>query len=119
MTWYAAHSIMYVRFKDGNQDKYPIWENVILIEASSDDEAWDKAKIRAKEDEDEKGSESFWDDRPAMIIFAGIRKIVLCLDPEDRPTHGTEITYSQMELDSFDSLSKFLKGEEVSVKYDY
>ncbi|MEE3716542.1 DUF4288 domain-containing protein [Tumidithrix elongata RA019] len=119
MTWYIAHSIMYVKFKDGIQDKYPIWENMILIEASSSDDAWDKAKIRAKEDEDSEENESLWEKRPAIFVFAGIRKIVECLDPENRPTHGTEVTYSEMELDSFDSLSKFLKGEEVLVKYHY
>ena len=128
MTWYAAHSIMYVKFKDGNQDKYPIWENIILIEASSSDEAWDKAEIRAREDEDEDENprgESFWEGRPFKFVFAGIRKLVSCMDKEiflneeNSPTHGTEITYSQMEFPDFDSLSKFLKGEEVSVKYDY
>jgi len=30
MSWYAASVIMYTKFKDGKQEKYPIWENVIL-----------------------------------------------------------------------------------------
>jgi hypothetical protein len=125
MTWYAAHSIMYVKFEDGNQDKYPIWENIILIEASSDDEAWDKAEIRAKSDETPETSDMTWEDRPAKFVLAGVRKLVSCmdkeilLDEEHGPTHGTEITYSQMELPDSDSLSKFLKGEEVFLRYDY
>ncbi|WP_019502219.1 DUF4288 domain-containing protein [Pseudanabaena sp. PCC 6802] len=121
MTWYAAHAIMYVKFKDGNQDKYPIWENAILIEASSSDEAWEKAKIRAKEDEDDGENprgESLWEGRPFIFVFAGIRKIVSCVDEENRPTDGTEIAYSQMELPDLDSLSKFLKEEEVFLRYD-
>jgi hypothetical protein len=118
MKWYTAHAIMYVKFKDKNQDRYPIWENIILIEAASDDEAWEKAEIRAKEDEDESG-EMVWDKHPSSFLFAGIRKLVLCVDPGDNPTDGTEISYSEMELDSWDSLQKFLKGETVSVKYDY
>jgi hypothetical protein len=28
---------MLVKFKDGNQDKFPVQENVVLIKASSDD----------------------------------------------------------------------------------
>jgi hypothetical protein len=119
MTWYAAHSITYVKFKDGNQDKYPIWENIILIEALSNSEAWDKAIARAKEDEDKEESDLLWGDRPAIFVFAGIRKIVLCVDAEERPNHGTEITYSQMEIDSLESLSKFLRGEDLLLKYDY
>jgi hypothetical protein len=111
---------MYVKFKDGNQDKYPIWENIILIEASSSDEAWDKAIIRAREDEDESPrGESFWEGRPFKFVFAGIRRLVACVDEDSRPTDGTEITYSQMELPDSDSLSKFLKGEEVFLRYDY
>jgi hypothetical protein len=27
MLWYAASVIMFVRFKDGNQDTYMVWEN--------------------------------------------------------------------------------------------
>ncbi|TYQ30552.1 DUF4288 domain-containing protein [Pseudanabaena sp. UWO310] len=119
MKWYAAHAIMYVKFRDANQDKYPIWENIILIQASSNDEAWEKAKIRAKEDEDDESSENTWENRPAIFLLAGIRKIVLCMDEENEPTDGTEISYSQMELDSWDSLLKFLKGEMISIKYHY
>ncbi|MBO1349526.1 MAG: hypothetical protein EBE86_020060 [Hormoscilla sp. GUM202] len=39
MVWYAARAIMYVKFKEGEQDKYPVWENVILIKGSSNEEA--------------------------------------------------------------------------------
>ena len=49
--WYAASIIMLVKFKDGNQDKYPVWENVILIKASSDDEAIKKAEKEGREKE--------------------------------------------------------------------
>jgi hypothetical protein len=35
MPWFAASAIMYVRFKSGAQDSYPIWENVLLVEAES------------------------------------------------------------------------------------
>lgn len=100
MLWYAAHAIMYVKFADGNQDKYPIWENIILIEANSDEEALEKAQKRAKEDQSESEDDFTWEERPASLIFAGIRKLISCNNPEEKSCHGTEITYSQMEVDS-------------------
>lgn len=51
MNWYAAHAIMYMKFKDRQQEKYPLWENILLIAAESDEEALAKAVVRAKEDE--------------------------------------------------------------------
>lgn len=52
--WYAASIIMLVKFKDGNQDKYPVWENVVLIKASSGDEALELAEKRGREEEGER-----------------------------------------------------------------
>ena len=51
MGWYAASIIMYTEFKDGVQDKYPVWENIILIEGQSETEAKEKAEKRGREDE--------------------------------------------------------------------
>ncbi len=118
MTWYAAHSIMYVKFTDGKQDKYPIWENIILIEASSDEEALEKAEKRAKEDQSESENDFNWEERPASLNFAGIRKLISCNNPENRPTDGTEISYSQMEIKTKDDLAKFLQGDSVMVLYE-
>src|SRR5260370_31501389 len=38
-TWYAAHIVMYVTFKHGSQDHYPVWENIVLVEAPTEEEA--------------------------------------------------------------------------------
>ncbi|MGK7904983.1 MAG: DUF4288 domain-containing protein [Hormoscilla sp.] len=116
MVWYAAHAIMYVKFKEGEQDKYPVWENVILIKGSSDEEAFERAAKRAKEDEI--NSDDFkWEDRPASLAYGGIRKLITCSDPEEIPDDGTEITYSQIEVDSEESLFRLIEGEPVGVKY--
>ena len=40
--WFAAHVVMKVEFKSGDQGRYPVWENVYLVEASDDSEAWQK-----------------------------------------------------------------------------
>ena len=49
--WYAAHLIEYAKFRDGVQDYYPFYENVVLIEADSPEEAWDKAEQFGKDNE--------------------------------------------------------------------
>jgi hypothetical protein len=51
MIWFAAHLLMYVEWKDGPQDGYPLWENIILIRAGSEEEAFAKAERRDREDE--------------------------------------------------------------------
>ena len=117
MSWYAAHTIMYVKYKDGIQDSYPFWENIILVEADSDDEAVAKAKSRAREDEGDSNGTFTWSGRPAQWCFGGIRKIVTCEDPENKPGDGTEITYLEMEVDDEEMFRKLMSGEPVEVKY--
>lgn len=117
-TWYAAHIIMYVRFKDGNQNKYPIWENVLLFNAASSEEAEQKAVIEGKEDEgDDLGSFS-WGGRPAEWVFGGIRKIMECKDSDLQPTSGTEITFSEFEVETKEQLDKLISGDPVHILYD-
>ena len=118
MTWYAAHAIMYVKFKDSVQDKYPVWENIILIEAQSDEEAFRKAEERAKEDEGDSKETFTWQGRPATWIFAGIRKLVDFESPTDGPKDGMEVTYLQMEVDTEESLTKLVNGESVTIRYE-
>lgn len=117
MRWYAAHLIMVAKFKDKCQDKYPIWENVILLSANSDDEALSKAEKRGKEDESGSESEFLWEGRPAIWTFVGVRKLIECVDTDTRPGDGTEITYSELELGSEDALAKLVAGEPVIVNY--
>jgi len=117
MAWYAAHAIMFAKFVDENQDKYPIWENIILIKANSDEEALKKAHIRAKEDESQIEGDFTWEGRSASWVFAGIRKLITCVDSELRPKDGTEITYSEMEIDTVENLSEFVDGNSVTVVY--
>lgn len=131
MTWYAAHIISYVRFLDGNQDKYPIWENIVLIEAESPDEAYEKAKKIGQDHYDGTATGSGnlrWDGRPGVWVFAGIRKVIRCQDTTatevtrieegERPIHGTEITYSELEVSSEEALTKLLNGDPVIVLYE-
>jgi len=133
MTWYAAHIIQCAKFLDGVQDKYPCYENIVLVEAESPDRAREEAiKIGRTDYDTYQGSSdekqrSWWEGRPVEWVFAGIRKLIACtnmsgelsgLDPEFRPNHGTEITYSQLEVDSEDALNKLISGDGVVVLYE-
>jgi hypothetical protein len=118
MSWYAAHTIMYVKFKDGRQTTYPFWENIILIEADSDEEAMSSAIARAKEDTGDSDGTFTWEGRPATWCFAGVRKLVECEDADNKPGDGTEITYLEMEVDGEESLARLVNGEPVIVRYN-
>lgn len=117
MSWYAAHAIMVVKFKEGVQDSYPFWENILLVEAQSDEEAIVKATNRAKENEGDSQGSFTWGGRPAVWQFAGIRKLINCEDSDNQPTDGIEISYLEMELPDEETFSRFLNGEPVTVLY--
>src|SRR3989442_6952758 len=68
-TWYAAHIVMYVTFKDGAQDHYPVWENIVLIEAPTEDEAFSKAEVIVRAGEGDSDGSFRSNDRPATCNF--------------------------------------------------
>jgi hypothetical protein len=116
MQWYAAHIVMSIDIKDGNSDPISIFENIIVIQASSHKTASKKAKAFAKEQEGDDNGTFKWCDKPAFLKFAGIRKTVLCVDPQSDQWDGKEVTYSEFELPNQKSLAKFLQGNEVSLR---
>ena len=126
MTWYSAHCVSYVHFQDGEQDCYPIEENVVLIEAESPEAATEKAKALAIESYD--GDEVEWDGRAAVHVFAGVRKVIECEDAAGverakdagpwRPGDGTELTYAYLEVETEEDLQSYLAGESVVVTSD-
>jgi hypothetical protein len=65
MTWYAAHIVMAVKFKRGEQNRFPVWENIVLISAESEEEAFAKAEERGRCEEGDDGGTFTWGDRPA------------------------------------------------------
>jgi hypothetical protein len=113
--WYAAHLVMYLRCTDGQQDYYPVWENVVLIEAETADEAVEKAKLRAQDDEGDPEGNLTCNDKPAEWVFAGIRKIVPCVNSTEQPGDGTEITFAEFTFEDTHELERFIAGEEVTV----
>jgi hypothetical protein len=52
------------------------------------------------------------------LTFVGIRKVIR-IDPADNKLdHGTEMTYSQFEVDNEEQLHQLANGESVVVKYE-
>jgi hypothetical protein len=120
MTWFAASIVMYVRFKDGDQDKYPVWENVVLIAAGTAEEALEEANRLGAAQEAVRDASMRWEDRAAEWVFGGVRKILTVSNPTDianSPDHGAEITYSEFELSDRAALDDLVSGGPVTVKY--
>jgi len=117
--WFAAHVIMYFKFKDGNQDTYPVLENVFLVEAPSAEEGAEKAAQYGRADEGDSRGSLTWGDRPATLTYAGIRKLVQvgCSD-DDKPTDGVEVTYSEMNVKDAQTFAKLVEGKPVVVRYE-
>lgn len=117
MKWFAAHNIFYFRFKDGVQDTYPVWENIYLIEADGFDEARDKAAALGQQSAGDSSGTLHFVERPAELVFAGVRKVVSCVEEDERPKDGTEITYSDFEVADRASLDDLAQGRSVVVRY--
>ena len=116
MSWYAAHLILYVKVKDRPQARCAVHENVVLIRASSEEEAFAKAEQRGREDAGDDDGSFRWGGEPATWVFAGVRKLTACVDGDKRPGDGTEVTYTEMEVESEQAVSKLVDGQPVSVK---
>jgi hypothetical protein len=116
-TWYAAHVVMALRLKDRIQDRYPVWENIFLVEAASESEAFEKAEELGRAEEGDDGGSLRWDKKPATWIFAGVRKLTECVSAEDRPGNGTEVSFNELELDSEKAVEQFAAGRPVHAQY--
>jgi hypothetical protein len=119
MTWYAAHLVFYVRFKRRRQTHFPVWENIVLIRARTLDEAFAKAEQRGRDDPCMDPDDSFrWGGRPAEWVFGGVRKLTTCVDKDQRPTDGTEVTYLELKVRSRADLEKLIAAEPVAVRLE-
>jgi hypothetical protein len=115
MPWYAAHIVMTVHIKGKRQSRFPVWENIVLIKAKSEREAFLKAEENGHANEGDDDGTFRWDGQPATWLFAGIRKLALCVDPRSRPNDGTEITFNEYLLDSKEAVEKYAAGDQVNL----
>lgn len=119
MPWYAASAIMYLKFKDDNQDIYPVWENVLLVQAETPEQAEEKAYSRARQDEGDGSSTVTWNGRPATWVFAGLRKLIIVSHPdtENKELDCSEVTFSEFEIASQDDFNSYVNGKDVRLLY--
>ncbi len=119
MTWYAAHLLFYMKLKHKRQRRFHAYENIVLISAKTVEEAFAKAEKRAGEDAFMQPDDSLrYGGEPAEFVFAGIRKLTLCMDEDKRPTDGTEVTYIELDVASKADLEKLMRCEPVSVRIE-
>src|SRR5947209_5408588 len=111
MSWFAAHIVMVVKLKSERQTRFPVWENIVLLEAESPDEAFAKAEHVGRKGEGDDGGSFRWGGRPARWEFAGVRKLTECVTFQDRPGDETEISFNELELDSQEAVDLLAKGE--------
>lgn len=119
MTWYGANIVMHVQFLEGPQSSFPVWENIVLIEADSFESATAKA-IEIGRFEAQVTSEGLtWGSRPAKWVFDGVRKVVTISSPSlgGLPEHGSEITWSEYQVADLASVRALAAGDEVQVSY--
>jgi hypothetical protein len=83
MSWFAAHIVMFVKVTGKRQRRFPVWENIVLIEADSEARAFAKAEQRGRLDEGDDGGSFRWGGQPASWVFAGVRKLTLCDEQKD------------------------------------
>ena len=119
MTWYIAHAILYVRYKNGAQTEYPVWENMYLIAAESEEDAWTAAEHRGAEAASDADDSFIWNDIPAEWVFAGIRKLIQVAhhDVNTHPASGDELSYSEFTLPSLSTVQQLAAGETVTLDY--
>jgi hypothetical protein len=108
---------MYIRFKEAPQKDFPVWENIVLVEAPSRDEAFDKAVRRGREDEGDSSGSLTVGGRPAEWVFGGVRKLCECVDPDERPGDGTEVSYLEFDLESPEQLERYVNGKPVPLHW--
>lgn len=116
--WYSAHIIMFIHYKNAVQDHYPVWENIVLVEARTEEEAFEKAERLGHSGEGDDGGSFRWGKEPAEWVFAGVRKLTECQTFDDRPGDGTELSYNELELDSLEAVKKLASGKRVEVTYN-
>jgi hypothetical protein len=100
VSWYLSREIIYFEFADqDDQDEYQVWENLILINAQSPEEAYQKA---LKHGSDSEGEVTI-DGRKGRSKFKGLKTLVpVYEDIED----GAEIEWLEyvVEKDKLESL---------------
>jgi hypothetical protein len=103
-----------------------VWENVYLVDAPDEQVARIQGEGLARADESGPGDQLRWNDRPARLMFTGIRKVIACA-PDPAKDHrasvetihsGVEATDSVLVVRGKDRLLALSTGDSVEVVYE-
>ncbi|CAN7277215.1 DUF4288 domain-containing protein [Aquipseudomonas alcaligenes] len=112
MNWYAAHIVMQIVLTGRND--VIAWENVVLLHAPNDEDAYSKADAIGHSSEGDSGGTMEWDGSPARMVYRGTRRLASISSPSDvnnNPSDGCEVTYMQLEFDNEEALKGFMNGD--------
>jgi hypothetical protein len=118
MTWYAAHVVMVVKYKRGPQRKFPVWENVLLLRADTEEQAFAKAEALGQAAAGDDDGTFRWRGKAARWELAGVRKIVACCVNGSSTGDGDEITYNELEFSALKDVTEFAAGLPATARYD-
>ena len=124
MPWFAAHVVVYFRWKDQPQTRFTVWENVHLLEAADHVEARVQAEALGRREEgDARGTLEMTDDagtrHSATVVFAGVRKVLSVAHERvnNQLGSGDEVTFSEFVVDDEDTIRRLAGGEVVALTY--
>lgn len=124
MKWFSASVIMYAKVDNDEHESIPVWENIILIEAESFEDAHKIAQSKAILDASNPDQTLTYDDKPCKILYGGIRKIIECSNddieddnPSETISSGTELSYSQFIVKNTNDLNKLINNDDVYLYY--
>jgi hypothetical protein len=120
MSWWAAHAIYRFQSKRTKPSEWIYtWEDIYLIQAKNNKEAWKKARQVAKSNEDLSWGTRNERNEPQNLVLVGIRALISCSivgHDQTKLDSGTEATYLEQVFKDEVRLKEYLKGGLVSAK---
>lgn len=123
MTWFTASVLVAIKPHGYTSGPVQVYENMYLVEAPTSSEALAKARKLGVEEAAIIDDGLTIDEEPAFREFVGVRKLINVSNPtplrqdEDRPTDGTELTYSLYEVEDVQALQELASGNPLRLVY--
>ena len=119
MTWFGVSIVSVIEFREGVQSEFPVFEDIYLFEAKSDEELQDKVKSQMQIID--AAGECSYCDRPAVLRCVGVRKIRSVYreaspDQEGPPGDRSEISHSFFISSSKEDVDLFTAGKAVTLR---
>ena len=123
MGWYAAHVISAIKYIQGEQNVFPVYESIVLINSESVCDAFKQAiEYGANYSRAQEGSNLRLNGCPAKSEFIGVRAVNEILDDLVIEKNGVnesialEVTWIEYEIDNLDKLHDLANGLSLTAK---